>query len=108
MKRVYALKKTGIRSNGLLPAGLNEDTGEMMNVKKIDLSWTGLKYDVALYYIFLAVTCLMVVFMINILKSRIGRAFQAIRDSDIAASVIGINLTYYKTLSFAISAFYVL
>ena len=44
--------------------------------------------------------------MVNILKSRIGRAFQAIRDSDIAASVIGINLTHYKTLSFAISAFY--
>ena len=35
-----------------------------------------------------------------------GRAFVAIRDSDIAAEVIGINLTIYKTLSFAVSAFY--
>lgn len=77
-----------------------------MSVKKIDLSWTGLKYDVALYYVFLVITVVLVVFTLNILKSRIGRAFQAIRDSDIAASVIGINLTYYKTLSFAISAFY--
>jgi len=59
-----------------------------------------------LYYVFAGITVILVVLAHNILKSRIGRAFQAIRDSDIAASVIGINLAYYKTLSFAISAFY--
>lgn len=77
-----------------------------MMVPKIELGWTGLKYDHALYYVFLVVTVAMVVFAHNLLKSRIGRAFQAIRDSDVAASVVGINLTYYKTLSFAISAFF--
>jgi len=35
-----------------------------------------------------------------------GRAFIAIRDSDIAAEAMGVNLTYYKTLAFAVSAFY--
>ena len=40
------------------------------------------------------------------MKSHVGRAFQAIRDSDIAAETLGINLAYYKTLSFAVSAFY--
>jgi branched-chain amino acid transport system permease protein len=35
-----------------------------------------------------------------------GRAFIAIRDNDIAAEVIGVNLTRYKLLSFAISSFY--
>ena len=49
---------------------------------------------------------LMVIMAYNLLKSRIGRAFQAIRDSDIAAPVIGIDLAFYKTLSFAISAFF--
>jgi branched-chain amino acid transport system permease protein len=42
----------------------------------------------------------------NIISSYIGRAFIAIRDNDIAAEVIGVNLTRYKLLSFAISSFY--
>ena len=42
----------------------------------------------------------------NLSKTRVGRAFVAIRDSDIAAQCSGINLTYYKTLAFAVSAFY--
>ena len=42
----------------------------------------------------------------NLARSHIGRAFVAIRDSDIAAEVTGVNLTWYKTLSFAISAAY--
>ena len=36
----------------------------------------------------------------------VGRAFIAIRDDDVAAETMGVNLAYYKTLSFAISAFY--
>ncbi len=44
--------------------------------------------------------------MRNLVHTRVGRAFVAIRDSDIAAECIGVNLTYYKTLAFAISAFY--
>ncbi len=77
-----------------------------MSVPRIDLSWTGLKYDIALYYVFALITVIMIIFTRNILKSRIGRAFQAIRDSDVAASVVGILLAKYKTFSFAISAFY--
>ena len=69
-----------------------------MSVPKLNLSWTGLKYDESLYYVFILVTIVMTVFAHNIIKSRIGRAFQAVRDSDIAASVIGINLAKYKTL----------
>ena len=42
----------------------------------------------------------------NIISSYLGRAFIAIRDNDIAAEVIGVNLTRYKLLSFAISSFY--
>ena len=77
-----------------------------LTVPKLNLDWTGLKYDQSLFYVFVITTVIMVVFAYNILKSRIGRSFQAIRDSDIAASVIGINLARYKTLSFAISAFF--
>jgi branched-chain amino acid transport system permease protein len=42
----------------------------------------------------------------NIISSYMGRAFIAIRDNDIAAEVMGVSLTRYKLLSFAISSFY--
>ena len=75
-------------------------------VPKIKLSWTGLGYDESLYYVFILITIGLVIITQSIVKSKLGRAFKAIRDSDIAASVSGINISRYKTLSFAISAFY--
>lgn len=42
----------------------------------------------------------------NIARGKVGRAFTAIRDRDIAAGVIGVNLARYKTIAFAISSFY--
>jgi branched-chain amino acid transport system permease protein len=42
----------------------------------------------------------------NLLRTRIGRAFIAIRDRDISAEVLGIPLLRYKLLAFAISSFY--
>ena len=42
--------------------------------------------------------------VLNLLRSPTGRAFVAIRDSEISAQSMGIHLAYYKTLSFAISA----
>lgn len=75
-------------------------------VPRIDISWLGLKYDKGLYYVILVITVLSVIATRNIVKSRIGRCFQAIRDSDIAASAIGINLTKYKLYSFGVSAMF--
>jgi branched-chain amino acid transport system permease protein len=42
----------------------------------------------------------------NLIRGRIGRAFIAIRDQDIAAEIIGIDIFHYKLLAFAISSFY--
>jgi branched-chain amino acid transport system permease protein len=42
--------------------------------------------------------------ILNLLRAPTGRAFVAIRDSEISAQSMGIHLAYYKTLSFAISA----
>jgi branched-chain amino acid transport system permease protein len=58
------------------------------------------------YYLLIVITVLLTVFARNIIKTRIGRAFIAIRDADIAAETMGVNLLLYKTLSFAVSAFY--
>lgn len=70
----------------------------------------GLSYvlssDTEKYYLFLAATVLMIIGARNIMMTRVGRSFTAIRDSDIAAEVIGVNLLVCKTLAFAVSAFY--
>jgi branched-chain amino acid transport system permease protein len=62
--------------------------------------------DVHYYYIITIVAVLMAIGAVKLIKTKVGRAFIAIRDSDIAAEAMGVNLTYYKTLAFAVSAFY--
>src|SRR5207237_1228647 len=60
----------------------------------------------AMYYFLLAFVVIATVGTMNLMRSRIGRAFVAIRDQDIAAEIIGINIFHYKLLAFAISSFY--
>ena len=62
--------------------------------------------DRAFYYLAVSMAILLTVAAHNIIRTRVGRAFVAIRDAEIAAETIGVNLTYYKTLAFALSAFY--
>src|SRR5256884_614495 len=59
-----------------------------------------------MYYFLLVFVVLAVVGSMNLVRSRVGRAFIAIRDQDIAAEIIGINIFRYKLLAFAISSFY--
>ena len=67
---------------------------------------TPLKSQGQLYYFLLFFAMLSIVATMNLARSRIGRAFVAIRDQDIAAEIIGINIFRYKLLAFAISSFY--
>ena len=67
---------------------------------------TELKTQFHLYWFLLFFAVLAVVGTLNLVRSRIGRAFIAIRDQDIAAEIIGINIFRYKLLAFAISSFY--
>ena len=62
--------------------------------------------DRSYYWIVLGTVILATIFAKNLFRTKVGRAFIAIRDRDIAAEVIGINLTKYKILSFSISSFY--
>jgi branched-chain amino acid transport system permease protein len=59
-----------------------------------------------MYFLLLAFVVLAVIGTLNLMRSRIGRAFIAIRDHDIAAEIIGIDIFRYKLLAFAISSFY--
>jgi branched-chain amino acid transport system permease protein len=56
------------------------------------------------YFLCLVITVIATLAILNLLRSPTGRAFVAIRDSEISAQSMGIQLSYYKTLSFAISA----
>ncbi len=56
------------------------------------------------YFLCLVITVIATLSILNLLRSPTGRAFVAIRDSEISAQSMGIQLSYYKTLSFAISA----
>jgi branched-chain amino acid transport system permease protein len=59
-----------------------------------------------LYLFLLFFACVAIAATINLVRSRIGRAFIAIRDHDIAAELIGIDIFHYKLIAFAISSFY--
>ena len=57
------------------------------------------------FYMVVLVVCVIVtVGVLNLLRSSTGRAFIAIRDSEISAQSMGIHLARYKTMSFALSA----
>ena len=58
------------------------------------------------YYVYVLLLVAFTLATYNLISSYVGRAFVAIRDSDIAAEVNGVSLTRYKLLAFAISSFY--
>jgi branched-chain amino acid transport system permease protein len=75
-----------------------------LHVKPIELFGAKLDGDADFYYFVLALTAVCCIALANLLRSPTGRAFVAIRDSEISASCMGVNLAKYKTLSFALSA----
>jgi branched-chain amino acid transport system permease protein len=57
------------------------------------------------YFLIIGITVLCVFFAKNLARTKVGRAFIAVRDNDLAAEVMGVNLTYYKLLAFFIGCF---
>ncbi len=62
--------------------------------------------DRSYYYIVLAFTVVMTLFATNLIRTKTGRAFMAVRDHYISAEIMGISLYKYRLLSFGISSFY--
>ncbi len=58
------------------------------------------------YYLTLAIVAALTVFGRNLVHSRVGRAWIAIRERDVAAASLGISMFRYKLLAFMISSFY--
>ena len=63
--------------------------------------------DFNFYWLACGLAGLTALLTVNLFRTHFGRAFIAIRDQDIAASVMGVNLFRYKLLAFAISSFFV-
>ncbi len=75
-----------------------------LQVKAPDLFGWKLASGSEFYFLCLVITVLCTLAVLNILRSPTGRAFVAIRDSEISAQSMGIHLARYKSLSFALSA----
>lgn len=61
--------------------------------------------EVKVYYVMAVFLTLMVIVLANLLRSRVGRAWVAIRDNDIAAEALGINIVWYKLIAFFVAGF---
>ena len=61
--------------------------------------------DLKIYYMMLVLVILLVAAVVNLLRSRVGRAWVAIRDNDISAEVMGINVVQYKLFAFFVAGF---
>jgi branched-chain amino acid transport system permease protein len=57
------------------------------------------------FYLIIGIAAICIFLAKNITRTRVGRAFIAIRDNDLAAEVMGVNLFYYKLLAFFIGCF---
>jgi branched-chain amino acid transport system permease protein len=75
-----------------------------LHLKPIEVFGMKFDGDQSFYYLCLGLTILSILGLMNLLRSPTGRAFVAIRDSEISASCMGVNLATYKTMSFALSA----
>ncbi|MDX2483973.1 MAG: branched-chain amino acid ABC transporter permease [Pseudodonghicola sp.] len=77
-----------------------------INVPPLSIFGIELATYFRLYWVIMPITAVMVLGAANLFRTRIGRAFIAIRDRDISAEVLGIPLLRYKLMSFSIASFY--
>ncbi len=77
-----------------------------LNVPPAQLFGVVLDQPAKQYWVIVPVAVLMVTMAANLFRTKVGRAFIAIRDRDISAEVLGIPLLKYKLTSFALSSFY--
>ena len=85
---------------------LTEGTQGLTVEQPVAPAWTGLADDQFLYLLSLAVAAIMFLAAWNLMRGPIGRSVKAVRDGEIPASTIGVDLAATKTRVFALSAAY--
>lgn len=76
--------------------------GDGLAVPRPEIGDFVLKSKSSYFYLVMIIACLATFLAKNIVRTRAGRAFIAIRDNDLAAEVMGVNLWAYKLLAFFI------
>jgi branched-chain amino acid transport system permease protein len=84
----------------------NYSSSGVITAQRIELFGYPIDHSEGKYLLTLAIVAVMALAAKNLMRSETGRAFMAVRDMDVAASVIGIPMMKTKLLAFAISSFY--
>jgi branched-chain amino acid transport system permease protein len=86
--------------------GLTEGTQGLTVDQPVAPGWLPLADDQFLYLLSLALAAAMFLLAWNLTRGQLGRAVKAVRDGEVAASTLGVNLAATKTRMFAVSACY--
>lgn len=101
---ITTLAFSHIVSATILAGGKFTGAGRGISITRPTMLGMDLSSDRAFYWFCLAMCTLAVLFTLNLRRSYVGRAFVAIRDNDIAARTMGVNLVRFKLLAFIVSA----
>jgi branched-chain amino acid transport system permease protein len=85
---------------------MNYSPSGVIAAQKMVILGYAFESPVSKYMITVTLVAVMALLAKNLMRSETGRAFMAVRDMDVAASVIGIPMMKTKLLAFAISSFY--
>jgi len=85
---------------------LTGGTQGLLNIPSISILGLKINTDLRFYYLVWMITIAILWICLNMFHSRLGRAWQAIRNSEVAAEATGINIGKYKVLAFMVSALY--
>jgi branched-chain amino acid transport system permease protein len=77
-----------------------------LNVPAASIGGMTFRSESSQFYLIMVLTIISLFLAKNIVRTRVGRAFIAIRDNDLAAEVMGVNLFRYKLLAFFIGCFF--
>jgi branched-chain amino acid transport system permease protein len=84
----------------------NYSSSGVITAQKMEILGYAVDSPAGKYLLTLAIVAVMALAAKNLMRSETGRAFMAVRDMDVAASVVGIPMMRTKLLAFAISSFY--
>ncbi|MEJ7668175.1 MAG: branched-chain amino acid ABC transporter permease [Casimicrobiaceae bacterium] len=84
----------------------NNSTSGVISAQTMEILGYSFVTPLSKYVLVLSIVVLLALAAKNMVRSSIGRAWMAVRDMDVAASVIGIRLMHAKLLAFAVSSFY--
>jgi len=76
-----------------------------MSVPYVSIGGLEFRSETSQFYLIMGITAVCLLLVKNLVRGKVGRAFVAVRDNDLAAEVMGINLLYYKLLAFFVGCF---